>query len=71
VEALSMQAMLAMKKRNYENAISKFDQILELDKKSHVAYGYKGLCLAQLGKFKEAIPLYEKALEVIVIRFTT
>ena len=48
----------------YDKAISQFDQILKTDPNNVDALYYKGNTFSQTGKFNEAIPFYEKVLNL-------
>lgn len=50
--------------RNYTPAIDKLRRVIELDPKMMRAYDSLGLCYDYLGKFDEAIKVYDRAVEL-------
>lgn len=48
----------------YDKALEKLNKILELDPENHMAWAAKGLTLAKLTKYGQAIVAYEKALSL-------
>ena len=47
---------------NYEESINCFNKIISINPASKTAYGYKGLALRKLNRFKDAVQCYRKAL---------
>lgn len=58
------QAFDGMRNREWEKAIDGFKACLSKNKKHVQSYGNLGLCYAQLGKRKEALEAFDKALEI-------
>lgn len=56
-------AFLKMRNKEYEDAISGFLKVCELDKNHTQSYGNLGLCYSLLGKKEEALAAFDKALE--------
>ena len=50
------------KRKNFDKALSYFNQAIELDQKSAKAFKNKGLCLEFKGKLNEALIAYDKAI---------
>lgn len=48
----------------YDKALAKLDKVIERDPESHMAWTGKGLTLAKLKRYHEAIEAYEKALRL-------
>ena len=48
----------------YQRAIEKFSQTIELDPKYAEAYYIRGLSYANLGQYEKAIEDYDKAIEL-------
>jgi len=49
----------------YQEAISYYDEALEIDPEYLIALNNKGNALSSLGRYQEAISYYDKALEII------
>jgi len=56
-------ALLAYLARNYDFAINRFQEILQLDPSLSIAHAYLGLCYAQKGEYAMALSHCEKARE--------
>ena len=50
--------------RNYTSAIDRLQKVIELDPKMMRAYDHLGLCYDYLGKFEEAVKVYDRAVEL-------
>ena len=50
--------------RNYTSAIVRMQNVIELDPKMMRAYDSLGLCYDYLGKFEEAVKVYDRAVEL-------
>jgi tetratricopeptide (TPR) repeat protein len=49
---------------HYEEAISSYDQVLEIKPDFHKAWNNRGIALASLGRYEEAISSYDQALKL-------
>ncbi len=58
------QAFDCMRNREWEKAIDGFKRCLSKNKKHTQSYGNLGICYAQLGKRKDALEAFDKALEI-------
>ena len=63
-EKLFDQGVELLDKKQYKEALNKFQQAIELNNKFIEAWVYKGICLEKLERYQEAIQCYEKALEI-------
>lgn len=50
--------------RNYTSAIDRLQKVIELDPKMMRAYDHLGLCYDYLGKFEDAVKVYDRAVEL-------
>ncbi|MEK6944411.1 MAG: hypothetical protein AABW55_03085, partial [Thermoproteota archaeon] len=50
--------------KRFTEAIRCYDEVLKHDKKSTMAFAYKGLSLAELGEVEEALEYFKGALEL-------
>jgi tetratricopeptide (TPR) repeat protein len=55
----------SFKKREYEQAISVFKKVIELNPNSYEAWGEIALALCKLGRYREVIDAYKKGIEAI------
>ncbi|MEB3193321.1 MAG: tetratricopeptide repeat protein, partial [Snowella sp.] len=58
------QALILHVNRDYEEAISSYDQALKIKPDDHEAWYNRGVALRQLGRLEEAITSYDNALEI-------
>lgn len=58
------QAFSYMENREYEKAAFMFQQVLKLNKNHAQSYGNLGLCYSFLGKRREALSAFDRALEI-------
>lgn len=63
-EELIQEGIVLHDKGNYEAAIAKYDQSLQLDKDNFYALHEKAMSLMYLQKYKESIELCQKAMEI-------
>ncbi len=56
--------VLAITSGQLEKALERFEHLMQLEPENPEAYFYKGYCLYELGKKKEAKPYFEKVLEL-------
>lgn len=64
IDQLGRQGFAYIEAGNYEKALEKFNQILQLDKNNFEATLYKAGCLSELGKLKESLRLYSIAIGI-------
>ncbi len=50
--------------KQYQQALTKFIESINLNQKFIQAWVYKGICLEKLEKYREAIKCYQQALEI-------
>ncbi|MDJ0713995.1 MAG: tetratricopeptide repeat protein [Prochloraceae cyanobacterium] len=63
-EQLFDEGVELLDKKQYKEALNKFQQAIDLNNKFIQAWVYKGICLEKLERYPEAIQCYEKALEI-------
>ncbi len=63
-EKLFDEGVELLDKKQYQEALTKFQQSILLNNKFIQAWVYKGICLEKLEKYQEAIKCYKQALEI-------
>ncbi len=63
-EALMVQGYVAMKKNNYQEGQTIFQQVIKLEEHNGLAYCLLGQCLQAEGKRSEALVCYREALKI-------
>ena len=63
-EKLFDEGVELLDKKQYKEALDKFQQAIDLNQEFIQAWVYKGICLEKLERYQEAIQCYEKALEI-------
>lgn len=48
----------------YEEALLRYEKLIEIHKENYEAWFYKGTCLRMLGRYEEAIRAYETTLAI-------
>ncbi|MBA7700250.1 Photosystem I assembly protein Ycf3 [subsurface metagenome] len=58
------EAFAAMKRKEWEDALRGFQEVLTIDPKHTQSYGNMGICYGNLGRKEEALEAFDKALEL-------
>ena len=58
------EAFAAMQRKEWEDALRGFQEVLAIDPKHTQSYGNMGICYGHLGRKEEALEAFEKALEL-------
>ncbi|OYT53347.1 MAG: hypothetical protein B6U72_06250, partial [Candidatus Altiarchaeales archaeon ex4484_2] len=62
LESLNLEGRWLLQERRYDEALEKYDELLELEPESVTALNNKGIALRGLHKYEEALEVYDTAL---------